>query len=342
MRSRMFASALALGVCASACGDPDLATDLNSEGPPEVTMVTVAVEGPGVIVAGAPTGEQATFCLSGEEHRVNRDFCPVLEGMPGVREAQPVTNAPPSGWFARIVFSELLDPSVEELVEGVGTIENTQPVTLTCEGTEIAYGGYYDPSGNDVSFPPGPALVIEPTEFVATGSECEVAVKESVTDKSGNPVADSLRGPYSFAVAPLSIVETLPADGAGADEGIEPPPALLVMFNAPIAPDSLAGTITLETAGDPVPVDLAVSEDDPSVVTVTPQSLLLDNTTYTLTIDAGITDVAGGAFAPAEPVTVTFTTGIVPVPDAGMEPDAGDADGGAGDAGLLDDAGLPV
>lgn len=324
MRSRMYASALALGVWASGCGDPDLATDLNTEGPPEVTAVAVSSESAG-------GQEVATFCLNGTEHKVNTLLCP--ESEPGVRPADMVVDALPLGWSTRIVFSELLDPSVEDLEEDAegntfGTIAGTQPVTLTCGGAEVAYDGYYDPSGNDVSLPAGPSLLVVANEFVATGTSCSVAVKASVTDKSGNAVPDSMRGPYEFAIAPMALVSSLPAHTPEFDDdpmtGHNPAEILQVMFNAPVDPTTLAGNITLDQEGTDVPVAFEVADADPTIVTIIPQTgALADDTPYTITVGAGITDAKGGEFSPAEPITIAFRTGQFMGLDGGI-PDAGD------------------
>src|SRR5690606_23981306 len=124
--------------------------------------------------------------------------------------AEPVSDATsggaePTSWYVRVMFDELLDPSVEELVDVldpvtmlptgqfVGSLLNTQPVVLRCDNdgdgagapVEIAYNGYYSPSGNRVTWPLGPSLVIQPIEprDVATSATCTVELKDNFTDK---------------------------------------------------------------------------------------------------------------------------------------------------------------
>src|SRR5690606_39027695 len=84
----------------------------------------------------------------------------------------PVDNAYPDGWYVRIMFDELLDPSIETLTEildangeGTGTfrgsIRDANPVKLECQSVtnnamvNVDYDGYYSPSGNRVTWPVG-------------------------------------------------------------------------------------------------------------------------------------------------------------------------------------------
>src|SRR5688572_28358912 len=135
-----------------ACGDPDLLTDLSPEGAPEVLTVMVMNDPAEQLI------EAATYC------KLNDDKRPAAVGLPDLRIVQVcndnlgvgadmVMDALPTGWYVRIVFDELLDPKVEELVEimsdpdgdagplpemgtGIfeGKISSTLPVTLTCGG----------------------------------------------------------------------------------------------------------------------------------------------------------------------------------------------------------------
>src|SRR5215211_6425160 len=113
--------ALALGACAV----PEQNTDLRPEGPPEVLAVLVMTDAAGQLV------EKATYCAVGDEKRpslvglpdaTTQQVCPEDFGKP----ADPVNTAYPDGWYVRIMFDELLDPSIEELTEildeeGMGT-----------------------------------------------------------------------------------------------------------------------------------------------------------------------------------------------------------------------------
>jgi hypothetical protein len=319
-------SLLAGGLLAFACGDPDLKTDLDSEGPPEVNTVTVTHEGAPLLVNGGAFFETPIYCRD-DGGRLHREICPD-EARVG---AIPVNDTIPFGFQTRIVFSELLDPSVEVLEDrdgdGIpeGHIDTTSPVSLTCGGADVAYDGFYDPSGNDVTAPPGPSLVVSPINPfpAATGTECQITVGSAVTDKDGNGVPAQYAGPHSFTIAPLSLIGTDPSAGA---EGVEPAGAVLVLaFNAPLDPASVAaGDVTLEDGTGPVAVTPIIDPTvAPDLIFVVPNSGNLDGeTTYTLTLVAGaaVTDALGGALVLDADVTVTFTTGPAgDVPDAGVD-----------------------
>lgn len=221
----------------------------------------------------------------------------------------------------RIAFDELLDPSIEtidsengvgELVAAAGTIE--------CGGTAVAVSGFYDPSGSHLTFPAGPAIVFESTGTVATSSDCEVTIGDVVKDKAGNSVAAGERGPYDFSIAALSAFGTTPE--ADATE-VSVDTAILVQFNNLIDEGSLAGEVTLhdDTLDADVPIDIVVSAEDATLVAVSATTGVLDTSTdYTLTVASGtVADVEGGVLG--DPVTFSFSTTAVGLPDAGA-PDA--------------------
>jgi len=332
---------LALAV---ACADPDLKSDLVTEGPPEVTEVNVLSES---VVLADPTflrlGEGATFCRVGEQYKVNQVYCPLerdssMKPIAGKREIAPVSDVQPFAaavgmedltaggvlptWHVRFIFDELLDGSVEDVIDvgdGVmyGTLAETQPVTITCNDADVPYDGFYDPSGNHLSYPPGPALVVQVTDFIATGSSCEASIKDgAVKDEDGNSVPSDQLGPYQFDIAPLSIYSTAPAD---MEEGVDPASNVTIELNAPIDLATVEAAITFETdAGDPVPFSvqnaLADPEDPaagtvPNIIEVVPDDPLAEMTSYVVTIDSGIKDTKGGTLTLDAAMPVTFTTG---------------------------------
>lgn len=256
----VYRSTMAIAICGVllvGCDAPDQPTDLRPEGPPNVTAVTVMSD-----LTGSRLIETATFCRSGDDKRpalvglptfTTTQVCPddlnMVAGNPGTAE-----GAPPL-WFVRLVFDELLDPTVEELVPGtlantqIGTLRNTQPVTLRCENlagtlTDVPYDGYYAPNGNRVSWPLGPSLFVQavaPTS-VPTGADCEVAIKPMVHDKQGIEVPTEERthrfkiGEHSFRFS-----DPDPSIDAGADTGeleLSPASPVVYFFTAPlVTPD---------------------------------------------------------------------------------------------------------
>jgi hypothetical protein len=308
-----------------ACSDPELASDLQTEGDPHVVEVNVFSEGSVFGLTdpsgfGLLLGEAATFCRPGSEFKVNTSYCPearndIGEPQRGEREVAPITDTLPYSqqfgsatfWHVRIIFDELLDPDVEDLItddEGEvigGTIADTQPVTLTCGGVDVAYDGFYDPSGNWLTFPPGPALVIQALDFVASSTQdCEVSINSgAVTDKDGNEVPSDELGPYTFGIAPMTLYGTDPAvTGPLSDEefadteadfatcepvptnateaeqclattGVDPTGAVTISFAAPVDIATVAPHITFEDA-DGTPVPFTVTEVDPLDPDMTP------------------------------------------------------------------------
>ena len=241
---------LALG----ACTDPTARTDLRPEGPPDVLAVLVLNDALGGLV------ESATFCKLNDEKRpglvglpdfTTQQICPEDLG----EQAKKIDNAAPQAWYIRVVFDELLDPNVEDLIPvldennqetGVftGTISKTKPVTLQCQDftgamVNVEYDGYYSPSGNNVTWPLGPSLVVKPKEptTISVNSDCQITlVKESIADKAGLRVLDDQLGPYPFKIAPIQAIATGPGDGETVDPefgGVE------IVFNTDLVPDSI-------------------------------------------------------------------------------------------------------
>ena len=308
-------------VFGAACGDPELASELNTEGPPEVLEVNVASE-------SAPTDpngntiEAATFCRPGEEFTVSTFYCPLArnsdnEPIPGDRAlATPITDAVPVDWHTRFIFSELLDPDVEDLVEvdGVitGSIAGTRPAVLSCGGVEIEYEGWYDPTGNQLSYPPGPGLVVHALEFIATGTACEVSLADNVVDKDGEAVPGDQVGAYEFTIAALSVAGSDPEDEA---EGIALDSDIQVDFNAPIELATVETRIEVSAGGTPVAGTFSFLLDpktgdvaDDTTIVFTPGAALAPSTAYTIAVSDEITDIAGGALVQEEPFAATFTT----------------------------------
>lgn len=318
-----FGTLFALAI--AACGRPDFNTDLNTEGAPSVVIVAVASES---------LGEVATFCKSGlAGDKTNANYCPEEDA----DQVGPIGDAVPIGFYVRIAFDELLDPSIEtidtdngvgELVAAAGTVE--------CGGNAVAVSGFYDPSGSHLTFPAGPAIVFESmglestdTGTVATSSDCEVTIGDVVKDKDGNSVDSGERGPYDFSIAPLSAAGTEPQTVVEGDPLPVVPVdiAILVQFNNFIDAATLAGEVTLhdDTLDADVPIDVVVNAEDATQVAISATAGVLDTSTdYTVTISGTI---SGGTVADVEgglldaDVTFSFTTTAVGLPDAGA-PDA--------------------
>ena len=283
-------------ILSAACSDPDEPTDLRPAGPPEVLSVLVSND-----ASGQPVSEAATFCKIGDDKRPGLvganplgpdQVCPA-DLSAGVAEA---TDTVPTGWYVRIQFDELLNPdSAETLIPNVdaqghptgtysGTLVDTRPVTVMCNGVAIDYDGHYEPGGNSLTWPVGPSLFVAPldTAAIPTSSDCEVSLRAGgVLDKDGNPVPTAELGPYTFQIAPLAVVATSPAaidpsKPGGSVPLIDAHSPLIVTFNAPIEVTSLAPSevTILEVAscdaadGTPHPAVIETSEVGRATLTI--------------------------------------------------------------------------
>lgn len=239
-------AAATLGVLAmGACTDPELNTDTRPEGPPEVLAVLVMTD------PATQLYETATYCKPGDE------LVPTQVGLPDFTtqivcpedgsEVEPVANAYPDGWYVRIMFDELLDASIEELTpilddSGLetgaftGSIRGANPISLRCRSSvtneliDIDYDGYYSPSGNRVTWPVGPSLVIKPNDptLIATNTDCEITLNPIVRDKQGEEIPEAQRGPFPFRIAPISVVTIDPVDDP---DGASPVDALYLYYD---------------------------------------------------------------------------------------------------------------
>jgi hypothetical protein len=246
-----------------ACSAPEERSDLRPRGAPEVLTVLVSNDADGIV-------EGATFCKTNDDKRpglvpallaANADapaqVCPDALAM-GVDE---VTDGVPLAWYVRIQFDELLDPDIEDL-EPIpdselmrGSLARTQPVILTCGGANVMYDGYYNVSGNSLTWPLGPSLYIAPASdlvytSIPTGTSCEVTIiADKVIDKDGVEVPTAQVGPYGFTLADLALLGTDPGepDNPLMPDTVAPEDPLVLAFNAHIAVASLtAATVTIE------------------------------------------------------------------------------------------------
>ena len=253
-RGRYALAAAAFAAVSGGCTDPAQRTDIRSNGPVNVLAVMImddAVNG---------LAESATYC------RANDDKRPSLVGLPdgsthqicpadGSLVMDGVNDAYPQGWFVRIMFDELIDPSIEDLTPILddngnptgtysGSIAGSHPVELKCTGVsgamvDIPYDGYYSPAGNNITWPVGPSIVVKPNlpATVPTNSKCQVTLNDVIREKghSDHDVPADERGPFPFEIAPIIVASISPTDMTSldaVDAGMD------VLFNTLIDPDS--------------------------------------------------------------------------------------------------------
>jgi hypothetical protein len=324
---------LALG----ACTDPVANTDLRPDGPPDVLAVLVENDAAGGLL------EAATFCKINDEKRPGlvgtpdgavHQICPAKltcgagDDASCTADQATVTDAAPQGWYVRVMFDELLDPNVEELVPVLdasgadtgtfsGTIANTRPVTLQCQSStggalvDVPYDGYYSPSGNAVTWPLGPSIVIKPLdpETVGADSECQVTLKDTIKDKSGELVPAAERGPFKFKIAGIKVLSVAPADG----DVLDPFDAGMdVLFNTKIDPASMVARVSASPAG------VTETGTTATFTTQTPHNLTVGEVVTVLGVTAPGYD--GNWAVTGVPTATTFT---VTLPTSGLAASGG-------------------
>ena len=354
-------SALSL-LALAACEDPTASTDLRPEGNPEVLTVLVFNDSVDGVV------ESATFCKKNDIKRPNYvgivayglnplicaedlgkgagtlDDMGTSDKTDDVFMEHVVEDAVPTGWYIRIMFDELLDADTAETLEPVldpdtmeetgvfvGSLAETQPVTLTCGGVDVPYDGYYSPSGNTVTWPLGPSLGIQPRDVsaVATGEECMVTLKDTAKDKDGNAVPSDQRGPFNFTIAGLAATALDPEPADPGDEAtIAPEAPLLVSFNHFIDAASLTTTgagaeieilevadcaattgtartaVVAVSADDPLSLEISSTPTVPAGLAWTPEKFY--RVTFLDNIE--VADLAGGTGTDLAGVSVCFAT----------------------------------
>ena len=243
----------------------------------------------------------------------------------GTFTAGGVEDALPSDWYVRIMFDELLNADTAETLKpvldedgvetgvAVGSLEDTQPVTLTCDGVAVPYDGYYSPSGNRVTWPLGPSLFVAPLDSstVPTGAECSISLNDQVKDKNGNAVPSDQRGPFTFTIGALEQTASDPEPAMPGDEAtIDPDAPLLVTFNHFVDPASLTPaevsilevTDCAQTTGIARDAVIAGAEDDPHSLAITSTPTVPANLAWTpekfylvtFVDGAEVSDLAGG------------------------------------------------
>lgn len=324
----LLSGALALG----ACSDPKLSTDLRPAGPPDVLTV---------LVSDDPGGfdELPTYCKLNDDKRpgfvavFGGDVCPTDDLNTAVPE---VDTANPLNPYIRIQFDELLDPSFEVLTELLdpdtmaplgqysGSIKASKPVTLTCGGTAVPYDGFYNPSGNSVTWPLGPSIVIIPDDptSIATGSSCSVTIDPMVVkDKDGNGAVDVT--PFTFKVAGLEFQGSDPEAADMPDDAatIAPDSPVSLLFNGFVdAASLLPSEVSIEkvtdctaTTGTAQPAVIGSGGDGVIVLgtTGTPDAPeFAPSSAYLIKFTAGanVTDLAGGTLALPATFALCFNT----------------------------------
>jgi hypothetical protein len=296
-RTQGHLAATACVLVLGACSDPEERSDLRPSGAPEVLTVLVSND-----AAGDGILEGATFCKLNDDKRpglvpANPDgpvqVCPDDLS----KSATEVDDAVPLSWYVRIQFDELLNPDIEELLPipdsdlFEGSLAKTQPVVLSCgvPGVNVPYDGYYDVTGNSLTWPLAPSLVIIPLDptTIPTSSACTLMLKADViVDKDGEHVPAAQVGPYTFKIAALDLVGTDPAPPRDATKPgtVAPEDPVLLTFNAQVDATSLdPTTVTIrevtscaDTGGTTRTAAVAPVDEDPTSIAISVAGAMTD------------------------------------------------------------------
>ena len=330
-------------------------TDLRSQdsGPPNVLAVLVLDDPAGlrehavfcrtVTTDGVTTQDDKAPTIVGLPDYSNFDVCengvglddngnPIgtVDGIPGLDNGDGTVSA---GWHVRVMFDKLLDPSIETLTmlpngTSEGHINTTHPVDLLCDGVAVPYDGYYAPNGNAVTWPLGPSILIQPSNYVAAGSTCTVTLTQNITNKLEQPVPTDELGPYKFDVGDLALIGAAPTGDPAVDAAVA---NVTLSFNGEPVAESFTNFnfTTCDTSTPPVctPTDVgaSVAGDGESLVI---SGTFAPATNYEFTIPMGSTvdDIGGQVLTFGAPTVddfqiVDFSTN--PVTFEGISPQDG-------------------
>ena len=176
-------------------------------------------------------------------------------------------------------------------------VSGVSDLTMTLDRAGLAVPGAvtYDPSTLTATLQPFASLV--------PGTVYTVLVRDSISDLAGNPLGVTMA--WQFTTAPDATPPSVTSRSPGvAATGVSVGATVIVDFSEAVNGVS-AATLTLTEGVTPVAGTVSYSTT-PSRATLTPAAQLAANTTYTVNLTAGITDLAAN---PLSPVTWMFTTG---------------------------------
>jgi hypothetical protein len=158
-----------------------------------------------------------------------------------------------------------------------------------------------NPDGMTASFVPDQPLPVDHT-FVVT-------VSNAVKDITGNNLASQAQYSFTTGFEPETAPPHLVSHSPLSNSNNAPTNALIALrFSQPLGTESVAANVQLSAGAQNVPVMMAFTDGNQRLV-LTPAQPLAPATQYTVTVGAGISDVAG---IPLDnPGTFSFQTTIV-------------------------------
>jgi alpha-2-macroglobulin len=239
---------------------------------------------------------------------------------------EPTTQPPPApagqpvpveaiDWPPVVVVSDPL-PGEESPLDTPITLRFDQPMDQA--SVESAFAIEPAVSG-DLEWPAPDTVVFSPAESLTAGQTYNVRVAGSASGVNGQPLLE----PFEMALqtaGPVRVSQTIPAEGA---DQVQTDAVITVVFDSPVVPLVSSG----EQASLPQPLNF----DPPvagtgewtstSIYRYIPDPPLAGATTYTVSVDPGLTNFLGGTIE--EPPTWQFTTlnpeVVTVIPENGAE-----------------------
>lgn len=316
-----------MGIVTLGCDGGAGSAELRPEGPPDVLAILAEPHPAPEIPTMVPL--HCRYVSGILDYLAPREVDGVQVCPPTEAELSPDLGAEPLGFAIRIVFDELLAGDAVETLDcdldddGVddeplvctGALDTA--LSITCVGerggvVDLAYSGYYVPNGNRVTFPVGPSIYALPESpsTLPTGSECTLQLNDVIVDESGEPIPGDQTN-YTFKIAELAIVETVPSDGAR----LEATDAAAFVFNANLDPAEvdITDVEVLDADGQAIfDYDMEIVGRDSTADAIQIHSILPDGFApgqYTARVKAGVTlgEVNGGTTVLDTPFELRFT-----------------------------------
>ena len=250
---------------------------------PENTTVSVSVNG-----VQDPSGNSlvpftSSFTTSAGPHLSNAN----------VTSASPVDGATgiPLNSILTLVTDSTIDPS---------TI-NSNSFSLYDNAGGASLPGTYalSPAGNVVTFAPSSPLTASHSYRFYWNS--------GMQDITGNGLNGGSAGFTASASASTSPLAVLAINPPAAFTNVPTNVVPSILFSSPVQPSTMSG-VTLSAGGTPLAIIPSLSNGDLTLA-LTPPTLLLTETVYTLSVSS-VLDIAGNALS--APVSFAFTTGSGP------------------------------
>ena len=211
--------------------------------------------------------------------------CDGAGGVDFDRRPPTVTATTPAAGATGVARNATVSGTFSEPVASSSITATTFTVTPT-GGAAIT--GTVSTSGTTATFTPSAPL--------AFGTTYAARLTTGVTDLSGNGLAQAHTWTFTTGVNPApTVMETTPADGAS---NVARNTTITITFSEPVDASSVTAT-TFQVSPAQGASIAGTFEINGAVATFTPAAPLLLDTTYTVLLTTGITDVDGAPLANA-------------------------------------------